>query len=75
MAHGSIRRIGEILCDLGYTDPAQIEEALRRQSETDPAMSPAPLGEILVEMGAVSDDQVREALAIQGKDVPQHVAD
>jgi hypothetical protein len=53
--------IGQVLLDVGYISPAQLEEAKERQ-----AGSPGRrLGEILMELGYLSPVQLEKGLALQ----------
>ncbi len=58
------KRLGEILVDMGFVQPHQIEEGLKRQSELS---EHKPLGEILVEEGLVPTEAVERALAVQSR--------
>ena len=53
-------RIGELLVDLSLVSPAELVEALRRQSR-----SGRRLGEVLEEMGVVTHDVLDATLCIQ----------
>ena len=57
----AIRRIGQILVDLGFIDDDQLEMLLDEQ-QRNPGER---LGKIAVEMGLVTDDQLALALAEQ----------
>lgn len=52
--------LGQILIDLGYLSPSQLEEALERQCLTHEL-----LGEILMELGYLSPDRLAQAQAHQ----------
>jgi hypothetical protein len=66
--------IGQVLVEMGFATPEQINQALQRQALADPAHGAQLLGEILIDMGVVTDDQVRQALEAQGKTVVPHRA-
>jgi hypothetical protein len=53
-------RLGELLVDLSLVSPAEMVEALRRQSRTQ-----RRIGEILEEMGVVSHEVIDATLCIQ----------
>jgi len=54
------RKLGEILVDLGYISPAQLEEALQEQQRTG-----GLIGEVLLRLGYVNADHIAEARAEQ----------
>ena len=54
------RSIGEILCDMGFVDDAEVEEALRVQEREG-----GKLGDILIQLGYVSEPDVLFAIAEQ----------
>ncbi len=54
------RKLGEILVDLGYIDPARLEEALQEQQRNG-----GLLGEVLIRLGYINADQLAEAQAEQ----------
>lgn len=54
------KRLGELLCEKAYLDPAHLEFALAEQK-----VEYKRLGEILVNLGYVTQPQVNEALALQ----------
>lgn len=54
------RKLGEILVDLGYISPEQLEESLQEQQR-----SGGLLGEVLVRLGYIDADQLAEARAEQ----------
>ncbi|MGC9529903.1 MAG: hypothetical protein ACP5G2_04705 [Candidatus Bipolaricaulaceae bacterium] len=58
------KRIGEILVDMGYVTPRQVEQALARQRELAEYKA---LGEILVEQGLVDEQAVERAAAVQSR--------
>ncbi|MGE0709224.1 MAG: GspE/PulE family protein [Planctomycetota bacterium] len=55
-----MRGIGEILCEMGFLDEDDVQEALKRQAKTG-----GKLGDVLVEMGYVTPEDVLFALAEQ----------
>ncbi len=57
----AIRRIGQILVDLGYIDDEQLEMLLEEQQQ----QPGEKLGKIAEEMGLVTDEQLAQALAEQ----------
>ena len=57
----AIRRIGQILVDLGYISDDQLELLLEEQQQQPGEL----LGKVAQEMGLVSDEQVVQALAEQ----------
>jgi type IV pilus assembly protein PilB len=57
----AVRRIGQILVDLGFIDDDQLEMLLEEQRQNPGEL----LGKIAEEMGLVSDEQVTQALAEQ----------
>ncbi len=57
----AVRRIGQILVDLGFIDDDQLEMLLEEQRQNPGEL----LGKIAEEMGLVSDEQVAQALAEQ----------
>ncbi len=57
----AVRKIGQILVDLGYIDDDQLEMLLEEQRQNPGEL----LGKIAEEMGLVSDEQVAQALAEQ----------
>ena len=57
----AIRRIGQILVDLGFTTDEQLELLLEEQRRNPGQL----LGKLAEEMGLVSDDQLALALAEQ----------
>lgn len=54
------RKLGEILVDLGYISPEQLEEALREQQR-----SGGLLGEVLTRLGYINADRLAQARAEQ----------
>ena len=58
----AIRRIGQILVDLGFIDEDQLEMLLEEQLENRPNEL---LGKIAVSMDLMSEDQIAQALAEQ----------
>jgi CheY-like chemotaxis protein len=60
--HPSRSLLGQLLLDDGLIAPAQLAEALKRQTE-----SQAPLGRILVDMGALSPRQLEATLRRQAR--------
>ncbi|MCD5408006.1 hypothetical protein LR090_01970 [Candidatus Bipolaricaulota bacterium] len=58
------KRLGEILVDMGFVDPRQVEQGLERQRSLP---EPKPIGEILVEEGLVPAEAVERALAVQSR--------
>ncbi len=58
----AIRRIGQILVDLGFIDEDQLEMLLEEQHDNRPNEL---LGKIAESMGLVSDEQIAQALAEQ----------
>jgi len=57
----AIRRIGQILVDLGFIDDDQLETLLEEQEQREGEM----LGQIAVSGGLISDEQLAQALAEQ----------
>lgn len=57
----AVRRIGQVLVDLGFIDDDQLEMLLEEQRQNPGEL----LGKIAEEMGLVSDEQVAQALAEQ----------
>jgi type IV pilus assembly protein PilB len=57
----AIRRIGQILVDLGFIDDDQLEMLLQEQQRHRGEL----LGKIAVEMGLITDEQLAQALAEQ----------
>jgi type IV pilus assembly protein PilB len=57
----AIRRIGQILVDLGFIDDGQRETLLEEQKHRPGEL----LGQIAIGMGLISDDQLAQALAEQ----------
>ncbi len=57
----AIRRIGQILVDLGYISDEQLELLLDEQQQQPGEL----LGKVALGMGLVSDEQVSQALAEQ----------
>ncbi len=57
----AVRRIGQILIDLGYLTDEQLEVVLEEQKQQPGAL----LGKIAEDMGLVSDEQIAQALAEQ----------
>lgn len=53
--------IGQVLLDVGYISPLQLEEARERQAGTPGRR----LGEILMELGYLSVAQLEKGLALQ----------
>jgi len=56
------KRLGEILVDMGFLGPKEVERALAKQKE---AKDKKLFGEILVEEGLIPPDAVERALAVQ----------
>lgn len=54
------KKLGELLCEKAYLDPAHLEFALAEQK-----VEHRRLGEILVDLGYVTQAQLNEALALQ----------
>ncbi len=76
----AVRRIGQILVDLGYLTDDQLEVVLEEQKQQPGAL----LGKIAEDMGLVTDEQVAQALAeqngmqtvtLQDVQLPQDVLD
>jgi type IV pilus assembly protein PilB len=57
----AVRRIGQILVDLGFIDDEQLEMLLQEQQRHPGEL----LGRIAIEMGLVTDEQLAQALAEQ----------
>ena len=57
----AIRRIGQILVDMGFIDDDQLEMLLEEQQQ----QPGEKLGKIAEEMGLITDDQLAQALAEQ----------
>src|SRR5574337_77622 len=57
----AIRRIGQILVDLGFITEDQLETLLAEQQQRPGEM----LGQIAMSMGMLTDDQLAQALAEQ----------
>lgn len=57
----SVRRIGQVLVDMGFITDAQLEHLLDEQQQRPGAL----LGKIAEEMGLISDEQLAQALAEQ----------
>src|SRR5512136_1010198 len=57
----AIRRIGQILVDMGFIDDDQLEMLLEEQQQ----QPGEKLGKIAEEMGLITDDQLVQALAEQ----------
>ena len=57
----AIRRIGQILVDLGFITDEQLEMLLEEQQQRPGEL----LGQIAISMGLVNDDQLAQALAEQ----------
>lgn len=60
--------VGQILCEKGYITQAQLEQALKRQSEECRL-----LGEILVSLGYITQEQLKEAIELQKKQTAKSV--
>lgn len=59
-------RIGEILIEMGWLMPSQLEKALEKQKQADMRGEPhVPLGKVLVESGAIGVEVLLLALAEQ----------
>lgn len=58
------KRLSEILVDMGFLKPRQVEEGLARQKESQ---EHKPLGEILVDEGLIPPEAVERALAVQSR--------
>ncbi len=58
------KRIGEILVDLGFVEPRDLDSALKAQQKDKQGRQ---LGEILVEKGLVSREDIVRALTIQDR--------
>ncbi len=59
-------KIGEILIDLGYLTPTQLDRCLQKQKEIHIFdYKHRLLGEIMIEFGIITEEQLREALAEQ----------
>jgi type IV pilus assembly protein PilB len=54
------KRLGEILVDSGFINPAQLHEALELQKKRK-----IPLGKLIVEMNLLTENQISEALSKQ----------
>ena len=54
------KRIGEILCELGLINKAQLDKALAWQKEEYRLV-----GQILLDMGCITADQLYSALEVQ----------
>jgi type IV pilus assembly protein PilB len=76
----AIRRIGQILVDMGFIDDNQLEMLLEEQQQ----QPGEKLGKIAEEMGLITDDQLAQALAEQMNlrvinlaeaKIPQHTLD
>ena len=63
----AMRRIGQILVDLGYIDDHQLEMLLEEQAQQPGSL----LGKIAEDMGLVNDDQMAQALAEQFKSLDE----
>lgn len=59
MASGQ-RKLGELLVDMGFVRPSDLEHALRVKGDSD-----EPLGEVLVRLGIITEERVVRALARQ----------
>ena len=57
----SVRRIGQILVDLGFITDEQLEVILDEQQQRPGAL----LGKIAEDMGLITDEQLSQALAEQ----------
>ena len=57
----AIRRIGQVLVDLGFLDDEQLQALLDEQQQRPGEL----LGQIAMDMGLVTDDQLAQALAEQ----------
>ena len=57
----AIRRIGQILVDLGFITDEQLEMLLEEQQQRPGEM----LGQIAISMGLITDEQLAQALAEQ----------
>ena len=54
----SVRRIGEVIVDLGFADPDVVERAVETARERG-----EPTGKVLVETGVLTHDQLAHAVA------------
>jgi len=57
----SRKQIGQILCEKGYLNQSQLEQALAEQQKHEYRK----LGHVLVELGYITTGQLAEALALQ----------
>jgi type IV pilus assembly protein PilB len=55
------KKIGQILCEMGYLSLAQLAQGLVEQKKSDNRL----LGEILLELGFITQAQLDEALAVK----------
>jgi len=58
------KRLGEILVDMGFLEPKEVERALAKQAKSG---SHKLFGEILLEEGLIPPDAVERALAVQAR--------
>ncbi len=59
-------KIGEILIELGYITPSQLDRCLQKQKEIHIFdYKHKLLGEIMIDIGIITEEQLREALAEQ----------
>ena len=56
----SKKKVGQILCEKGYVNQAQLDQAVFHQH-----ISAEKLGQILVNLGYITQAQLNEALALQ----------
>lgn len=58
------KKLGKILCELGFISEEELKKALHRQKNTSPHRQ---IGSILIEMGFLSERQLAQGLAVQFK--------
>jgi hypothetical protein len=59
-------KLGEILIEMGYLTPSQLDRCLQKQKEIHIFdYMHKLLGEIIVEFGLITEEQLRQALAEQ----------
>jgi hypothetical protein len=59
-------KLGELLIDMGYLTPPQLDRCLQKQKEIHIFdYKHKLLGEIIVELGLITEEQLRQALAEQ----------
>ena len=59
----TVKRIGQILIEMGYVKPSRLDFAIKKQRKGDRRR----LGEILVGLRYVTQAQLEEAIEIQNK--------